>query len=275
MNNPLHILIADDSTSFGWAIAEKLRVCGHIIHTVERNGCILLEEAAKHPPDVLIMDLHMQDKNAAEVIRDLRQSAVKQPVFVTITSFDYDPLEQEVRELAVDFYLTRPFDLDYLANRLEEYAIPLEEEEKVILFDPIGFRKAISAVPEGPNPAADAEQLACELLMDIKMPSNLNGYHYAKSCIVKAVFAEHGMMLTKELYPAVAREYECSDKSIERSVRHAIDLTWNQCHTAVDAINYYFGDRTSGNLCQKPSNGAFIFRMAEYVRSRLGASSCR
>ncbi len=274
MNNPLHILIGDDSTSFGWACSEVLKLCGHVVNTVQKDGDLLLDAVMKQQPDVIIMDANMKGLNAAELMRKMHLPSGRKPVTVVISSFDTDPLEQELKKLGVDIYLIRPFDIEYLAKELESYSTPLLEQ-KVMLFDPISCRRAADTIPENANLPSEAERITADILMELNMPAHFKGFHCVKSCIVKAAFAKLDLMLTKELYPAVAKDFDCSALSVERSIRHAIDLTWNQNHIAIDALNYYFGDRKSYNLCDKPSNGAFIFTLAEHIRSRLNISSFR
>lgn len=274
MHTPLHVLIGDDSTSFGWVCSEKLKLCGHIANTIHKNGNFLLEAVLKQQPDVVIMDANMKGLNAAELLRELQAYSGRKPVTVVITSYDDDPLEQEIRELGADIYLIRPFDIEELVKKLNSYSTPLTEQ-KVVLFDPVSFRCTAASKPEGQSSSSDAERLVADILIGVNMPANLKGFYCAKACIVKAVFSRRDLMLTKELYPEVAKEFSCSVSSVERSIRHAIDLTWNQKNTVTDVLNYYFGDRKSPNLCDRPSNGAFIFTLAEHVRSQLNISSFR
>ncbi len=67
---------------------------------------------------------------------------------------------------------------------------------------------------------------------------------------------ERGAMLTKEVYPAIARACDSTPQRVERSMRHAIGRAWEVNAGAVARLRHY------GATDGAPTVGAFIARMA-------------
>lgn len=68
---------------------------------------------------------------------------------------------------------------------------------------------------------AEISQTLCEL----GMPANLLGYQYFRFAIHAAIRnPEILRAITKELYPQVAREFRTTATSVERAMRHAIEV---------------------------------------------------
>ena len=66
--------------------------------------------------------------------------------------------------------------------------------------------------------------------------------------------------ITKELYPSVARQFNCNSAQVERSIRNAIQGAWNQRNEALWA--QVFQPDEHGGI-PRPSNAAFITRLAD------------
>lgn len=72
---------------------------------------------------------------------------------------------------------------------------------------------------------------------------------------------EPGVSITKEIYPAVAKQFGTTPQRVERNIRHAIESAWDRGDEYT--IESVFG----GSISQdrgKPTNSEFIARMAVY-----------
>ena len=69
--------------------------------------------------------------------------------------------------------------------------------------------------------------------------------------------------VTKELYPAIAKNYNRTASGVERAIRHAIEVAW--IRGQVDTINKLFG-YTIHNEKGKPTNSEFIAMVADKLR---------
>lgn len=70
---------------------------------------------------------------------------------------------------------------------------------------------------------------------------------------------EPGMVITKELYPRVAKEFGSTPGRVERAMRHAIETAWDRGD--LGTINSCFGYSINPEK-GKPTVGEFVSRMA-------------
>lgn len=69
-----------------------------------------------------------------------------------------------------------------------------------------------------------------------------------------------GMMMTKDLYPAIAAAVGSTASRVERAMRHAIETGFDRCGYS-DQVMTMFGN-TIDPSTGRPTNGEFIARLA-------------
>ena len=69
--------------------------------------------------------------------------------------------------------------------------------------------------------------------------------------------------ITKLLYPTIAKKYKTTSSSVERAIRHAIEVAWNR--GKIDVIEEMFGYTVSAGK-GKPTNSEFIALIADKLR---------
>jgi two-component system response regulator (stage 0 sporulation protein A) len=69
--------------------------------------------------------------------------------------------------------------------------------------------------------------------------------------------------ITKLLYPSIAKKYKTTSSSVERAIRHAIEVAWSRGQ--IDVINDMFGYTISAGK-GKPTNSEFIALIADKLR---------
>lgn len=80
------------------------------------DGASALESAARHPPDIVVLDLGLPDMDGGEVIAGLR-SWTKVPILVLSGRADAAD-KVDALDAGADDYVTKPFSMDELAARL-------------------------------------------------------------------------------------------------------------------------------------------------------------
>ena len=103
----------------------------------------------------------------------------------------------------------------------------------------------------------DPRATVTELLRSLKVPVHVQGYTYLREAILLASL-KPGQGITKELYPAVAHRAGVTAAQVERAIRTAVTLAFQGRDAQL--WRYYF---PSGSQPRKPSNGAFITRLAD------------
>jgi len=69
--------------------------------------------------------------------------------------------------------------------------------------------------------------------------------------------------ITKLLYPTIAKKYKTTSSSVERAIRHAIEVAWSR--GKMDTIDALFGYTVSTGK-GKPTNSEFIALIADKIR---------
>jgi two-component system, OmpR family, KDP operon response regulator KdpE len=109
------VLVIDDEPQILRALRINLRVRHYDVHTAG-SASEALETAAKHPPDLVILDLGLPDLDGMEVIHGLR-GWTDAPIIVL--SGRADSLDKvEALDAGADAYVTKPFGMDELLARM-------------------------------------------------------------------------------------------------------------------------------------------------------------
>ena len=107
------------------------------------------------------------------------------------------------------------------------------------------------------------------ILLQIGIPGNVAGSKYLLRAVEIAINNPIAVMsVTKNIYPIIAMEYNTKASNIERSIRHAIEISWNK--NKIVQLNTLFGiDIYSAQ--EKPTNSDFIALLAERIPFLLKA----
>jgi two-component system, OmpR family, KDP operon response regulator KdpE len=109
------VLVVDDEPQILRALRINLRVRDYQVD-VAATGTEALQMAARHPPDLVILDLGLPDLDGLEVIQGLR-GWTKAPIIVL--SGRADSLDKvEALDAGADDYITKPFGVEELLARM-------------------------------------------------------------------------------------------------------------------------------------------------------------
>ncbi len=108
---------------------------------------------------------------------------------------------------------------------------------------------------------------ATKIIRTIGVPAHLKGYNFLREAIIKTVInPELVYAVTKELYPSVAKEFKTTPPRVERAIRHAVELMWEQGDREELAV--YFSYRLSRNF-DRPTNSEVIANISDSIRQEL------
>jgi two-component system, OmpR family, KDP operon response regulator KdpE len=153
------VLVVDDEPQILRALRINLRV-RHYEVSVAANGEQALAEAARHPPDVVILDLGLPDLDGVEVIQGLR-GWTSAPIIVLSGRADSTD-KVDALDAGADDYVTKPFAMDELLARIRAVgrrAAPDGEVPQVhlgeLVVDLAAKRVTRAAGPGPAGPGAD------------------------------------------------------------------------------------------------------------------------
>ena len=243
MGKKMRVILADAGEEYRLLLKQALEETGEFdVVGCTGNGREAQELVAHYQPEMLITDLLLPELDGLALLKHLRQ--VKCPTKVIVMSaFCTEQMTQQVAQLGAYYFLTKPSHLDSLLGLLRQACQPEEE----LLFFP-----------------AALEGIVTTYLHRLGMPAHLKGFRYVREAILLAIREPDTLnALTKELYPRVAQSFGVNASQVERSIRTAIEHTWDDGNQ--EMLQSYF--RFSVSAAKgKPCNGQFIAILAEDIR---------
>ena len=129
------VLVVDDEPQILRALGINLRARGYAVDLAP-DGETALTLAARHHPDVVVLDLGLPGIDGVEVIRGLRGWSTVPIVVLSVRDAERDKVA--ALDAGADDYVTKPFGMDELLARLRaalRRAAPAEEEPVVVTPD--------------------------------------------------------------------------------------------------------------------------------------------
>ena len=109
------VLVVDDEPQIVRALRINLRVRQYEVHAAA-SGTEALQEASRHPPDLVILDLGLPDLDGVEVIQGLRGWTTAPIIVLSGRSDAIDKVE--ALDAGADDYVTKPFSMEELLARM-------------------------------------------------------------------------------------------------------------------------------------------------------------
>jgi two-component system, OmpR family, KDP operon response regulator KdpE len=122
----IRILVVDDEPAIVRALRINLRARQYEV-TSAATATQALEQAAQHPPDLVILDLGLPDMDGVEVIHGLRGWTAAPIIVLSGRSDSLDKVE--ALDAGADDYITKPFAMEELLARMRAVSRRSGEEE--------------------------------------------------------------------------------------------------------------------------------------------------
>lgn len=207
------------------------------------DGEELLQLCRETKCDLIAMELVLSSMDGLDVLGALARMG-QRPKVLVLTRFVCGNMIEMSDSLGADYFMLKPYHVDSVVERIRRMTQPL----------------ARAPIPLHPI----AQTTVANVLHEIGVPAHIKGYRYLQKAILMAMAdGEVIHSMTKCLYPDIAKCYETKAACVERSMRHAIETTWNRGRP--ETLYKYFGNTISGER-GKPTNGEFIAMIADRLR---------
>ncbi len=110
-----HVLVVDDEPQIRRALRAGLQAHGFEV-VLAADGEAALDAAALQPPDVVILDLGLPDRDGIEVVRQLREWSSVPILILSVRGAEREKVL--ALDSGADDYLTKPFGMDELLARV-------------------------------------------------------------------------------------------------------------------------------------------------------------
>lgn len=246
MNEIKSIVIVDDNESLAFLLREHLNkeerfnVIGMAKDGEE--GIRLIQELK---PDIVILDMVMPKADGLTVLERLQGSYG--PDIIILSAIGHDIITKKAMSLGAMYYIIKPFEINNFINRMNQlFHGDQQIEEK----------------SKEPQIHLKLNDMVATELNKLGVPLHVKGYHYLKHAVSLVVLNESPVVkITKDIYPEIAQVNDTNASSVERAIRHAIDLTLSR--GSMTFIETYFKHELFNN---KITNKEFILGIVDNVK---------
>ena len=217
------------------------------------DGKRLYELVEQYKPQVLLIDVFLTNIDGLEVVEMIRENEdLSATRIIFYTSVSSKRISNMAFALGADYYIMKPCGSEILAKRIIQ--IPGD-------FD---SGKPVQEEALAKAPIMSIENDVTEIIREIGIPAHIKGYQYIREGIIMAI-NDINMLnyITKLLYPSIAKKYKTTSSSVERAIRHAIEVAWGR--GKIEVIEDMFGYTVSAGK-GKPTNSEFIALIADKLR---------
>ena len=175
MENRVKILIADGNEEFCDHIKRRLeQVPSYEIVGTAADGQRALELMRVTKPDILVLDLMLSKLDGIAVLKRAREMD-KAPAALVLTGFMTEYVANMAASLGVQYFMTKPCELDAVAERIHEMtAIDSQLRQNAQRRQEVNI-----------------EAMVTSIIHEIGVPAHIKGYQYLREAIMIAV-QRHG-----------------------------------------------------------------------------------
>lgn len=263
----IKVLIAVSNREEGVRLADYFRSKGDIeIAGIENGGQRAYDKILALHPDVVVMNMILPEIDGLGVMEELVSNldVPRLPRVIVLSAVDNPVIMDCACQTGVDYYIMKPYRMELVYNRIEQLVQPVSERADRRA---IAARKSEIKREDGSLTGVEDTYLEAEItdvMRKIGVPAHIKGYQYIRTGIMMAV---HDIAvlnyITKLLYPTIAKQYNTTSSSVERAIRHAIEIAWSRGD--VEVLQDVFGYSAAGNR-RKPTNSEFIAQIADKYR---------
>ncbi len=199
----------------------------------------------------IILDTENFQSNIIElydVVKRINMMGVKISIVLIVNENDY-VMSSAAYRLGVNFVIKRPYDMKSVIERLiDRGGNNIIKNEDEIKYKKIYIERQVSVI-----------------LNNSGILPNLKGYKYLKEAIITGYYNGDVLeVVTKRLYPEVAKNNNTTADRVERSIRHALESAWEKC----GGSGFYSKLGLSIYSNKRPTNSEYIFAVVEFLNTR-------
>lgn len=114
------VLVVDDDHGILEALSILLEEAGYTVKT-NPDGSKVSGEISSFSPDVILLDIWMSGQNGYDICKNLKSMENTKRIPIIMISANRD-MERISKECGADDYVSKPFELEELLNKVEKYS---------------------------------------------------------------------------------------------------------------------------------------------------------
>ena len=270
----LRVVIADNNLQDRESKQKTMASMGMNVVLATGNGSKALEAIRDEKPDVVVVDMILPGIDGIGILEEINKInyKAKKPIFIIETALRMENLVNEAIQAGADYYMMKPVSNTMLIKRMTQLMDRGEEgnervQKTVCREIPARQEKRVAErknLTEGYVFCGDLEKDVTNILLEIGIPAHIKGYQYIREGIIMA-FYDRNMLhyITKFLYPSIAKKYKTTSSSVERTIRHAIEVAWRRGN--LEMLEEVFGNTVCAGK-GKPTNSEFMALLTDKLR---------
>lgn len=237
------LLIAECNDELRFALAELLGEHYHVC--VCRSGERALELLRSFSPDIIYIDLMLPQIDGITVLQTAIQEGIRPAILASI-GLESPYISEALEKLQVDYVVKKPCAVRVIAKHIEEISLALQA---------------------GPAQRHNTPGDLADVLLALNLGSHRDGYHFLIYGV--PLFAQNTQQtVTKELYPAIGKQFGKSGAQVERSIRSAIHSAWKTRNE--DIWRQYFTPAPDGSI-PRPTNSQMLHTLLRILSGQQKA----
>lgn len=265
----MKVVIADNNVQDRESKEKAMRDKGIHVLLSTGDGRKALDTILREKPDIVVMDMILPGIDGIGILEELDQKSTEEkPIIIIETALRMSNLVENALEHGADYYFMKPISNRMLiqrmeqmmeADRTEKNTMSKQEQEQAVNHKVLPLEPKTSYKYSG-----DLEMDITNILLEIGIPAHIKGYQYIREGIIMA-FYDRNMLhyITKFLYPSIAKKYKTTSSSVERTIRHAIEVAWRRGN--MDVLEEIFGNTVCAGK-GKPTNSEFMALLTDKFR---------
>lgn len=266
-NTQLKVVIADSNLQERESKQLSMEARGMKVILSTGDGNKVLKVINDGKADIVVIDMVLSGVDGIGILEESRNICEKKPIIIIQTALRMENLVEQAIKFGADYYMMKPVSNQMLINRVMQLVSKRYTRESEGSLGNI-FRKnareyeparAINNVCSG-----NLELDVTNLLLEIGIPAHIKGYQYIREGIMLSFYDKNMLhYITKCLYPTIAKKYKTTSSSVERTIRHAIEVAFRRGNRQV--LEEIF----SNTICSKktkPTNSEFIALLTDKLR---------
>lgn len=214
-----------------------------------KDGHELIEVNQSFQPDMILMDIVLPKLDGIGALEQWNQTKETGQKIMVLSAVTTKSMIESVFHLGAVHYLIKPVEYDIIWKRMIQI---LERNQKMKEQEDNNIKHY------------QLEQKVTDMILEIGIPAHIKGYQYIREGIMMAVNDENMLnYITKLLYPTIAKKYKTTSSSVERAIRHAIDVAFHR--GKMEMLENMFGYAMHCGK-GKPTNSEFIALLADRIR---------
>lgn len=263
----LKVVIADSNLQERESKQLSMEARGMKVILSTGDGNKVLKVINEGKADIVVMDMVLSGVDGIGILEESRNICEKKPIIIIQTALRMENLVEQAIKFGADYYMMKPVSNQMLINRVMQLVSKRYTRESEGSLGNI-FRKnareyeparAVNNVCSG-----NLEIDVTNLLLEIGIPAHIKGYQYIREGIMLSFYDKNMLhYITKCLYPTIAKKYKTTSSSVERTIRHAIEVAFRRGNRQV--LEEIF----SNTICSKktkPTNSEFIALLTDKLR---------